>query len=398
MNGVSRAGAIRSSGSRAGAQPPDLVLHAQRAHELERVAQRRDVAGRERAAPPGGVEPGGGRRRRDAGRQAAPAGQRLDREQARALDVQRAAAARRPCSSTKSRRKPVGGRSTSAATAIRRSVSSRPGASANARASRSATSGAPHTGALSITTESSIRPRSWSGSSQPAADRPPPTGRPSARTARSTAVAPVGVRVQPARRQPVEHARGERLHRGAQLRLVVALPGERAVDVGAGERLAPAEAAGREPRERRRRRAELGDRELDQPPRPRCRGRRRCMRLIAGAATPGVVQRDDRRRELARRPRPRRATSRGARDQRAQPERGAVLGGQQVDVVEHADQPPARVEHRQVADAVVEHLQQRVRAGAVGGRSCGPARSSRPRAACRSGRPRRARACAGRGR
>ena len=55
-----------------------------------------------------------------------------------------------------------------------------------------------------------------------------------------------------------------------------------------------------------------------------------------------------------------------ARDLLAQPKRRAPLAGHQVDVVEHADQPPPRIEHRQVPHAVVEHLEQRLGAGAVG--------------------------------
>ena len=68
-------------------------------------------------------------------------------------------------SSTKSRKKPVGGRSPSAAATRRFSACSRFGVRANAAARRSATVVAPQTGSLSTTTESSIRPRSRSGSS-----------------------------------------------------------------------------------------------------------------------------------------------------------------------------------------------------------------------------------------
>ena len=61
------------------------------------------------------------------------------------------------------------------------------------------------------------------------------------------------------------------------------------------------------------------------------------------------------------------ATSPPRGDLRAQAEGGAPLAGHEVHVVEDADQAPAGVEHRQVANAVVEHLQKRLGARAVAG-------------------------------
>ena len=120
-----------------GAQLLDLMLHARRAGELERVAEHGGVGQRARAS----------------------IGSRPPR-------LMSGTPLRSPLSSsTKSRKKPVGGRSASAAAARRLRTCSRFGARANAAARRSATVVAPQTGSLSTTTESSIRPRSRSGSS-----------------------------------------------------------------------------------------------------------------------------------------------------------------------------------------------------------------------------------------
>ena len=303
---------------------------------------------------------------------------------------------RPPGSRTRSRRKPVGGRSTSAATAIRRSASSRPGASANARASRSATVGrAPHGRALDDDREqhqAAVAVRVDDPLARRALPRVDRAGEQRARRGRAVAVG-----VQPARREAVEHARREHLHRRAQ-RPASSSPSQASAqstsELGNGSRrpklpsASHVNGAGGGPHSR--------DRQLDQAPRRRCRGRRRsCARSPA----------PPRPRRAARRPRAqlghRRGDARhvgGARDERAQPERGAVLGGEQVDVVEHAD--AAAAARRAPAGGGCRGRASPAAPRSRGGRRrpCAPARSSRRRAACRAARPPRAPACAGRGR
>ena len=188
---------------------------------------------------------------------------------------------RPPGSRTTSRRKPVGGRSTSAAAAIRRSASSRPGRLGE-RAGEPVGHGrrAPHRRALDDDGEQH-QPAVAVGVDDPLARRALPA-LDRAREQRARRDRAVGVGMQPARREPVEHARGEHLHRRAQP-VVAALPRHRAVHVGARERLAPPEAAQREPRERRRRRAVLARSPARSGGAWRCRGRRRsCARSRGG--------------------------------------------------------------------------------------------------------------------
>ena len=218
-----------------------------------------------------------------------------------------------------------------------------------------------------------------------------------AREQRARGDGAVRVRRQPARPEPVDDVARERRHARPQLLVAVrALPRQRAVDVGAGERLAAAEAAGGEPRVRHGRRSELGMGELDQPAGDRVvqRGERAADR---GGGLAGVVEVDDHAREPGRRGGDRIGV-RAAGDQRAQPERRAALARHQVDVVEHAEQPAAGIEHEQVADAVVEHLDQRLGPRAVGRERPARARSSPARAARPGPRPRPARASGCRGR
>ena len=143
----------------------------------------------------------------------------------------------------------------------------------------------------------------------------------------------------------------------------VPVPDDRAVDVRARQRLATGVTAEREPGERRGRLAQLGDRQLDQAARERVE-HDRVDRGDAGGGEPGLVQRDDHRMDLrggvgeTLDP-----VARG--DQPAHVERVARLDGDQVEVLDDADQFAARRDHREVADPAVEHLEQHAAAEAV---------------------------------
>jgi hypothetical protein len=205
------------------------------------------------------------------------------------------------------------------------------------------------------------------------------------------------VGAQPARGEAGEHALGDALDVRADLRVaVVAVPRDRAVDVGPRHALGPGEAPQREPRERRGRLAGLGDREVEQAPGEGVGDDRddrpdvapAATRASCSAATVGHVARDDG--ELVR--------VRRARDRGAQEEGRAALGGEQVHVVDDTEQRARRRQHREVADAAVEHLDEHLAAEAGPPSRCRRGRSSRSGWAGRPTRRLRSRACAGRGR
>jgi hypothetical protein len=93
-----------------------------------------------------------------------------------------------------------------------------------------------------------------------------------------------------------------------------------------------------------------------------------CARSISRRHQPGdrehPRQRDHRVGQLGRRP-GHLLGVRAPSDPGPEPEGRPALARHQVDVVEHPDQAPARIQHRQVAHAVVEHLEQRLGARAV---------------------------------
>ena len=146
--------------------------------------------------------------------------------------------------------------------------------------------------------------------------------------------------------------------------LVLAAPRHRAVDVGARQRLAPRQAAERQPGERRRRRPGVGDGELDQPADERVDDDRVDAREVQ-RRRPRAVQRDDGGPQVARRGgelvRGRRAGDRGP-----QVKRRPRLGGDQVGVLHDAEHPAGRREHGEVAHAAIEHVQPHLAAQPVG--------------------------------
>ena len=147
------------------------------------------------------------------------------------------------------------------------------------------------------------------------------------------------------------------------------IPDQRAVDVGGRHGLAPRDAAEREPRERHRRHAALGLGQVEQPPHDRVDddgldGRHLGRRHARG------VQLDH------GRPQPRRrggdlVDRRRPGERRAQLEGAAGHDRHQVRVLDHAEHAAGGGDHRAVADAAVEHVQQRLAAGHVRGHGVG---------------------------
>ncbi len=175
---------------------------------------------------------------------------------------------------------------------------------------------------------------------------------------------PVRVGGHPARPQALVHRPGHPPHVTGRLG-VVSVPGQRAVHVGGRHRLPPCQAAEREPGERHRRRAGVPDGQLDQPPGQRVKHDRTNRGQVLGRH-PGVVQRDDRRVQPGHRGGQLGRAVR-QRDGAPQQERLAPLGGDQVAVVDHAQDLPGRRQHRDVVHVALEHVEQDVVAEPVGG-------------------------------
>ena len=160
----------------------------------------------------------------------------------------------------------------------------------------------------------------------------------------------------------------------------------RAVDVGARHRLAPRQAAERQPGERRRRLAGVRDRELDQPPDERVDDhgvdRRRCA---AAPSARGAARRSS---GAARAP-PATSSSRRRRagDRRAQVKRRPRLGGDEVGVLDDAEHPAGRRDDGEVADAAIEHVQPHLAAQPVGRHRVGRRRHRLARRARRADSP-----------
>ena len=177
---AARAGSAASAGRvdevvrrLAAADAIDLVLHAQRADELERLSEDRRVLGVERAALGGGAQALAPSTRPSRRRTAPPSAR--GRRPGPTPDSLMSSTPRRrpPRSRTRSRRKPVGGLRPERhdRQAAQRRLA-RPASARRPRASRSASAACPVTVAPSTATASSVRPRSRSGSaSQPSAAR-----------------------------------------------------------------------------------------------------------------------------------------------------------------------------------------------------------------------------------
>ena len=220
---------------------------------------------------------------------------------------------------------------------------------------------------LSAATAISISPRSRSGSASHAGRGPLP-GVDRAREGRVRGAHVVGARADAGVRQPRDDALGqrERARRAARGRQ----PGRprparcRRPSPGRarGGRSCPAPATRRRP---------AGGRARARPARSaaasRCRG---CEAITRADRRRRRAPRRAGRRPWADSSRAATATSAGvvARgDPRAQTNGARRSDGDQVDVVDDAEQAAVGVEHRQVADAAVEHLHHRLGARAVGG-------------------------------
>ncbi len=268
-------------------------------------------------------------------------------------------------STTSPRRKPVGGRCASA------NWSSSVSSAGLRRASRNASgtgrpSRMPHTGRPSTTSETRIRAFSCVGSSiqlltaaDPRLVRAGEQGLGGDRALR--------VGLEPAVGEAVHDPPGQPHQRLLELGVVAArVPDQRAVDVRGRDRLAAGDAAERDPGERHGR---VDDREVEQPSRCGVDDHGRDRRDVDGRHA-GVVQRDDRRAQLGTGLRHLRRRGR-ARDRRAQVERAARGDGDEVGVLDHADHPARRRDHREVADPAVEHVEDHLAADAVGGDGVG---------------------------
>ena len=366
VSGVSVRGSIRSSGGRPARSCSTWC--SMRSAQTSSNASRRIAASSavERPGRLGGVQARARRGRGDAGGEAAPARQRLDRQQPAALDVEHAlalAARMQHEVAQEAGRRPLGERG----------------------------GGEPAEQLLAVRHAGERRrERLGRASSRPTPGRSPPppraaSGRVRGRDRRAHdrgGVAPAGDRAREQR------ARGDRAvivgrePARRQSRRAPAAPAPSCVACSAADVVGPPTRA-RSPRP---------SRETARAARS-CRSRATCkrtggapssawassisrrvtescrlasVRLIAAAGTPESCSAIS----APGIPPAAAATAadvRAARDQRAQPERRAPLARHQVDVVEHAEQPPAGLEHRQVPDPMVEHLDQRLGAGAVGG-------------------------------
>ena len=338
--------------------------------QLVRLLEQPRVVGLERARLGGRPQPRRRRRMRDAGGEPGPAGEVGDRDDAAALEVEPAAVlARVP------RRR---GRAGSPSAAGARARTARAGAAAPGlrRASRNAsgTGGPvrmPHTGRPSTTSETRISAFSCVGLSIQLADGGDATGRASARTAawrRSRPSGRSGSRSRPARPSPARPSPSASACSSWSSSSVYQTSALSMSDDGTASRRATLPSA-----IHANGTGGVGDRQIEQPARRRV-DHHRLDRRDVGRRHARVVQRDDRRPQaragrgdLRRRAR--------AGDRRAQVERAARGHGDEVGVLDHADDAAVRRDDREVADPAVEHVEQHLAADAIGRARCRRARS-----------------------
>ena len=141
--------------------------------------------------------------------------------------------------------------------------------------------------------------------------------------------------------------------------------GEGVVLIGGQRLLAPGDAAQRHPRPRAGSAAVPGDHQLQQPGGGRVRGQRQHPPDVGRRHT-GANQGDDRLRQMAGRIHDLVDALRLA-DRAADGERGAALQVHQVGGRDHAHRHALGVDHRQVVDAQVEHVDHGVDRQPVGG-------------------------------